>query len=167
MNVDFTLAAVKAASEIGCRVFIGAGSQAEYGRVNGPIMPDMRVSPESAYGIAKYAAGRLSAIYARERVIDHIWVRVFSAYGPNDLPSTMIMYCIAKLLGKGRPVLTRCEQMWDYIYCDDAARALYLLGDREDQAVYNLGSGRARPLSEYIYTLRDAVDPGLELTLES
>jgi UDP-glucose 4-epimerase len=164
LNVDFTLSAVKAASDIGCRVFIGAGSQAEYGRVNGPIMPDMRVSPENAYGIAKYAAGGLSGIYARERGIDHIWVRVFSAYGPNDLPSTMIMYCISKLLGRSRPVLTKCEQMWDYIYCDDAARALYLLGDKgKNQAVYNLGSGKARPLSEYVYALRDAVDPGLEV----
>lgn len=164
LNIDSTLAAVKAARDLGCRVFIGVGSQAEYGRVNGSIAPDMRVAPEIAYGMAKYAAGRLSALYAKELGIGHIWARVFSAYGPNDLPTTMIRYCISALLRRERPAFTRCEQLWDYIYCDDAARALYLLGQKgKDQGTYNIGSGVVRPLREYVYALRDAVEPGLEV----
>ena len=64
------------------------------------------------------------------------------------------------------PELTAGEQLWDYIYCEDAARAFFLLGEKgQDGATYCIGSGEARPLKEYMYLLRDAVDPALPLGL--
>lgn len=38
-------------------------------------------------------------------------------------------------------------------------------GGGENGAVYPLGSGKARPLRDYLETLRDAIDPGLPLGL--
>ena len=167
-NVDYTLAAVKTAKDKGCSVFIGTGSQAEYGRVNEPINPLRSVSPESAYGIAKYSAGKLSALYAKELGIKHVWARVFSAYGPYDAPSTMIMYAISKFLKKEKPEFTKCEQLWDYIYCGDAAKALYLLGLKgKDGGVYNIGSGQAKPLSGFIEMIKNSIDPALEAGIGS
>lgn len=45
-NIKFTLDAVELASKLGCKVFIGAGSQAEYGRYEGRLTPDTPVFPE-------------------------------------------------------------------------------------------------------------------------
>lgn len=163
-NVSYTLNAVRSAKKMGCSFFLGAGSQAEYGRVQGPIAPEMRVAPEVAYGVAKYSAGKLAAILCKNLGIRHVWARIFSTYGANDSMATMVMYCIDKLLKKERPSLTRCEQIWDYLYCEDAARALYLLGAKgRDQTVYNIGSGVGRPLSEFVGMIRDAIDPKLAI----
>lgn len=163
-NVAYTLDAVKVAFNHSCKRFIGAGSQAEYGRVDGKVAPEMKVSPDSAYGVAKYAAGRLSAILSKQLGLQFIWTRIFSTYGINDMPSTMIMYCIDSLLKNQMPILTKCEQVWDYLNSKDAARAFYLLGEKgKDQSVYNIGSGNARTLSEYVIELRDAIDETLKL----
>ncbi|MNW56735.1 dTDP-glucose 4,6-dehydratase [compost metagenome] len=80
------------------------------------------------------------------------------------MPSTMIMYTIDSLLNKQKPILTKCEQVWDYLNCRDAGKAFYLLGQNGiDQTVYNIGSGQAYPLSQFVYKIRDAIDPRLEL----
>ena len=96
--------------------------------------------------------------------MDFIWTRIFSTYGVNDIPSTLIMYCIECFLKGEEPSLTPCEQQWDYLNCRDAARAFYLLG-REgiSQEIYNIGNGSARPLLEYVYVIRDAINPELPI----
>jgi nucleoside-diphosphate-sugar epimerase len=163
-NVLHTLNAVKLSHRMGCRKFIGAGSQAEYGRVEGIISPELRVAPDSAYGITKYAAGRLSGILAQQLGVDFIWMRIFSIYGVGDMPSTMVMYCIDQLLRGKKPQLTQCEQQWDYLNCRDAAKAFYLIGNKgRSGAIYNIGSGKTRQLSEYVFSIRDLIDPNLPL----
>lgn len=56
LNIKYTLDAVKLAKEMGCNSFIGAGSQAEFGRIEGKISENTNTNPENAYGIAKLAA---------------------------------------------------------------------------------------------------------------
>jgi nucleoside-diphosphate-sugar epimerase len=74
------------------------------------------------------------------------------------------MYCIDKLLKGEKPQLTKCEQPWDYLHCRDAAKAFYLIGKHgQNQKIYHIGSGKASPLSKYVYAIRDAIDPKLPL----
>lgn len=163
-NIRYTIDAVRAASALGCRVFVGAGSQAEYGRAYGPLRPDTPAFPENGYGMAKLCAGQMSRIEAHALGMAHVWPRVLSVYGPHDGPGTMISSVIRALLAGERPALTAGEQMWDYLYADDAAEAFRLMAlHGADGAVYPLGSGVSRPLREYIEALRDAVDPALPL----
>lgn len=165
-NINHTLDAVKLAAELGCSVFVGAGSQAEYGRVSGRLTPDMKTEPENGYGIAKLCAGRMSRIACQRQGMRHIWVRVLSTYGPFDGMHTMVASGIRQLLLGEPPSYTKGEQMWDYLYCDDAANAFYLSALKgRDGAVYCLGSGKARPLKEYITEIRDIVSPGAEIRL--
>jgi nucleoside-diphosphate-sugar epimerase len=163
-NAGYALDALRWAQRSGVRRFVGAGSQAEYGLADGVISPDRKVAPVTAYGVAKYAAGSLGAILAGQSSMEYIWARVFSTYGIHDMSSTMVMYCVDTLLRGEKPLLTKCEQMWDYLNCRDAAAAFYLLGIKgKDQEVYNIGGGAARPLREYVEAIRDAVDKGLPL----
>lgn len=164
LNIQYTLEAVKAAKALGCKKFIGSGSQAEYGIHYHAEEEEMYGNPQTAYGIAKYAAGKLSKLLAKEIDIAHIWVRIFSIYGPYERQTNLIPYVITSLFKEERPSLTACEQKWDFLYCEDAARALYLVGEKgKDQAVYNLGSGKAIPLKNYIEQIRNAINPRLEL----
>ncbi len=162
-NIRYALDAVSLAFRLGCHTFIGAGSQAEYGRSDTRLSDQTPTFPENGYGMAKLCAGQMTRLECKRYGMRHIWARILSVYGPGDGEKTMISTVIRSLLAGGRPALTKGEQMWDYLYCKDAARAMYLLGEKgRDEAVYCIGSGQARPLREYIEILRDCIDPGLE-----
>ena len=128
-NIKHALDAVGAAGRFGCRVFIGAGSQAEYGRQEGTLKPDTPCFPENGYGMAKLCAGYMTREYARQLGIKHIWTRILSIYGPGDGENTMVMSLVNKLKTGGTPALTEGGQMWDYLYSADAARAFRMLGE--------------------------------------
>lgn len=163
-NVIYTLDAVHLASKIGCKVFIGAGSQSEFGHVEGVLHPYMPCNPDNGYGIAKLDAGRVSRIECQKLGIRHEWCRIVSLYGPYDGSHTMVMSGIIKMLEGERPKYTKGEQIWDYIYSKDAARAFRLIAEKgRDGAIYCLGTGKTRTLKEFIYSIRDAVDPNLEI----
>ena len=163
-NVKYALDAVKCAKKFGCKRFVGAGSQAEYGRFEGVLDSKTPCFPENGYGIAKLCAGRMTREYAHQLGIEHIWCRILSLYGPNDGEQSLVMSTINKLLKGERPKFTQGEQMWDYLYSGDAATAFRLIGEKGlDGKIYTLGSGNARPLKEYIYEIRDIVANGLEL----
>ena len=165
-NIQSTIDAVRAAKALGCQVFLGAGSQAEYGRVEGLLKSDTPAFPENGYGMAKLCAGQMSRVEAKALDIDHVWVRILSVYGPHDGPMTMISGTIRKLLAGERPALTAGIQRWDYLYAGDAADAFYLAACHgRNGAVYPLGSGQAMPLKDYIIQMRDASDPALPLGL--
>ena len=163
-NIQYTLDAVNAAHTLGCKRFIGAGSQAEYGRVEGKISPNTPAFPENGYGIAKLCAGQMSRIRCEQFEIDHIWTRILSIYGPFDGPRTMISSTIKALLDRNKPALTLGAQQWDYLYSKDAATAFYLLGMCGIPGkTYCIGSGQALALRQYIETLRNQIDPSLPL----
>ena len=81
-NIQHTVDAVRAAKSLGCSVFVGAGSQAEYGRVGHALTPDTPCFPENGYGMAKLCAGQMSRTECEILGIDHIWPRILSVYGP-------------------------------------------------------------------------------------
>jgi UDP-glucose 4-epimerase len=165
-NIRYTIDAVRAALELGCKVFIGAGSQAEYGRVEGMLEPDTPVHPENGYGMAKLCAGEMSRVECTRLGLDHVWARVLSIYGPHDGEATMISTAIRTLLEGERPSFTAGEQQWDYLYSGDAADAFWCMArSGKNGAIYPVGSGQARPLKDYIIALRDAIDPNLPLGL--
>ena len=128
------------------------------------IGPDTQVNPEVAYGIAKYAAGKMAFIECESLQMECIWTRTFSVYGINDNRTTMVMYAIDKLLKGEKPVFTKAEQTWDYLYSKDAARALAAVAEKgRDGAAYSLGSGEVRPLRSYVEEIRDLIRPEGEI----
>lgn len=163
-NIQYTLDACQLASRCGCQVFVGAGSQAEYGVQAVDLTPDLPVKPESGYGIAKYAAGKLSAMLCKSLGLRHCWARILSVYGPHDGENTLISYVIRELQASRSPELTKCEQLWDYLYADDAGDALLAIAEKGiDGKAYPLGSGQGRKLSDYIEVIRQTVNPAMEV----
>ena len=157
-NIKYTLDAARFANRIGCSVFVGAGTQAEYGPVAEPLKPDTPINPQSGYGIAKYAAGKLCKLLCAQLGMRYNWLRIVSTFGPLDSHHMLIMYVINELMSGHSPELTKCEQIWDYLYCDDAAKAFLAIGNYGvDGKAYPLGSGNPRKLSEYLESLRDIV----------
>lgn len=153
-NVRYTLDAVELASAFGCKCFVGAGSQAEYGRVEGMISSEIPTFPENGYGIAKLCAGQMSRIRCEQLHIRHIWTRILSVYGPGDGEKSLIMSAVNGFLNHEYTEFTAGMQKWDYIYSRDAARVLMGMARwGKDGQVYCIGSGRIQLLKEYIHQI--------------
>lgn len=150
-NIQYTLAAARLAHRMGCRLFLGAGSQAEYGRVEGYLSAETPAFPENGYGMAKLCAGQMSRILCRQLNMEHIWIRVLSIYGPYDGENTMVTSAIHKFYNGEAASFTAGEQKWDYLYSEDAANIIVqLLKNGRDGKIYCVGSGKYRLLKEYI-----------------
>ena len=164
-NIKFTIGAVRVAHACGCKKFVGAGSQAEYGRLDiDRIGVNSFINQTQPYGIAKYAAGKLAKEESDSLGIDCVWVRIFSVYGKYDKPSTLVSSTISKMKTENRISFTEGVQKWDYLYSKDAGEAFYAIGDKSNGSkVYCLGSGVAKPLKEYIFIMKELINPKVEL----
>jgi nucleoside-diphosphate-sugar epimerase len=150
-DIRNTLRAVETAKKLGCRKFIGAGSQAEIGLTDKRIGCNPVCNPITPYGTAKYCAGKLGAVLAGQLNMEFNWCRILSTYGECDNGYTMIMNTLQKMLDGRECDLTDGKQIWDYLYCGDAARAFYLIAKNGvDGKSYPIGGGAARPLREYV-----------------
>lgn len=150
-NIRHTLDAVELAKACGCRKFIGAGSQAEYGPTEGSIDDSSRFKPVTAYGAAKLSAGILSRKLCERYGITHIWGRIFSVYGRHDNDYTMISYAIDKMLQGETAEFSSGTQSWNYLNERDAGEIFYRLGDAiEETSEYRIANDTSKPLRSYI-----------------
>lgn len=163
--VKTVLEAVKVAAKLGCKKFVGAGSQSEYGLpINGKYTVQTECLPVRADGVFHLAAGQAARMAAKTFGIKCIWMRIFSVYGINDRMNSMVNDTIIKLMNGEHCSFTKSEQKWDYVYSDDVADAFYLVGKRiNEDKIYNVANGKAKVLKEYIEIIKEVVSPNAEL----
>ena len=148
-NIQGAMDALDLAKAMGCKSFLGAGSQAEYGR--GVELEERPFMPTTGYGMAKLAAEQLGKLKAGKIGIRFNWVRIFSVYGPNSSPESLTQYVVTSLLNHVSPQLTPCEQIWDFLYTEDAVKALAYIADKgQDGKVYELGSGQTGTIRSFL-----------------
>lgn len=160
-NIRSTLQAVELAHRLGCRKFIGAGSQAEYGIVDGVISADTRPEPVIAYGMAKLSSCMLSRRLCRQYGMEHIWGRIFSVYGTNDNEGTMLNYAIDQFIRGENAKFSAGTQQWNYLYEEDAGEMFCLLGKMNvESGIYCIANTESKPLRCYIEQLRTVYGEG-------
>ena len=155
-NIQYTMDAINLAKKLECTKFVGAGSQAEYGPKSELITEKTSTNPITGYGIGKYAAGMFGKLYAEELGIDFNWTRIFSVYGPNDGEDSIIPSTIKKMKNN-EPLdyYSDCTHLWEFIYADDCANALYLVGQKGISGkTYNISSGNSKELKEYVNIIK-------------
>lgn len=163
-NLDICRKAVRLAADLGCLVFVGAGSQAQYGDPGQILDESTPMRPLTAYGRTKLEAEILSRELCAAENIRHVWGRALSVYGPCDGPHTLITYIMRCMLRGEEAELTACEQSWDYLFADDAARAFLALAEKGgDRRAYCVAYGQSRPLRVYMEELRAALGPAARL----
>jgi nucleoside-diphosphate-sugar epimerase len=154
-NYISAIKAMKTAKGLGCDIFIGTGSQAEYGKCTDKVDENYPTNPVTEYGKAKLKTYEKLKVLAKENNIKFIWVRVFSVYGIYDYQGTLVMSVLDKMKRNESIPLTQCLQNWDFIYVEDAAEAMYLLANVPcSDGVYNLASGESRQLKEFVIAMK-------------
>lgn len=157
-NLNYLAArkAMEVCCQLGCKKFIGSGSQAEYGSMNGIIDEAYACTPNTEYGKAKLRACQDLAEYAKVHQIAFLWTRIFSVYGAGDYKGSLVMTCLDKMRKGETMQLTACEQDWDYLYIDEVAEIFSLLAEKEcESGIYNLASGEHRKLKEYVESMKN------------
>jgi nucleoside-diphosphate-sugar epimerase len=163
-NIPQCVELAEAAAEAGAEIFVGAGSQAEYGIYDRAIREDDEERPTTLYGHAKVAARRMTAWTCANRGMRFAWLRVFSTYGPGAAEYWLFPNTIRSLKQGKRMALTGGEQRWGFLHVTDAAAAFRaVLLNQAGEGVFNVGSPDAPRLRDTLSLLRDMVDPAAEL----
>ena len=153
-NVVNTIAAMFGADKMGCRLFVEAGSQAEYGTVLTSISEATPCNPFSAYGKAKLEVCRRLSELSAELGIKYLHLRIFSLFGEGDHPWTLVMSSLDKM---------------DFLYVKDAVRQMaslcdYALKSKDFRSeVFNIASGDSRPLKDFVECMKALTGSGSEL----
>lgn len=163
-NIAMAMNAAQLASAIHAKRFILPGSTSEYTDCGQLINESACPSPQNAYGAAKISTRYLCCALCEELDLPFIYVVVTGIYSADRMDNNVIYYTISSLLNKVRPTFTKLEQMWDYVHIDDVTRAFALIAEKgKPNAFYTIGHGDNWPLANYIYQIRDAIDPTLPL----
>ena len=165
-NLQYSIDFLQAMIRLGCKKFITAGSQAEYGlwTKKEKLTENAVPQPNTEYGKYKLAFYEYAKDYCKDRSCVLVEPRFFSLYGPNDYPGTLVISTLNKMISNEPCDLTECTQMWDFLYIDDAAAALCMLVESDGVGgVYNFGSGQSAPLKDYIETMLSVTHSKSEL----
>lgn len=150
-NIAYTLDAVELAKRLGCKKFIGAGSQAEYGPHDETIDETSGIHPEVCYGIAKYAAGKMAKKMCDNLGMICVWMRIFSVYGTNDSENVMVSYALKQWKNKEKAHFSSGTQSWNYLYEVDAGRYFFLIGKKANQSCeINVAGNENKQLRKYV-----------------
>jgi len=162
-NIKYVMDAIAVAKKLGCDRFIGAGSISQYelrtleGQTN--IHDKHRV-----YKTAKLACEYMGRSVASREGIMFFWPIITNIFGEGEESPRLINSMIKRLLSGQRQQLSEGNQIYDFIHISDAARAFADIGECGiEHKTYVIGSGRAKPLKEFLVELRDIVNPDAEL----
>lgn len=168
-NVRLSLECVKLAKRMGCKLYVDAGSQAEYGIVPGVLTEDTSCNPVTAYGKGKLKMYKESCVLAEQLGLKYIHLRILSVYGENDHDETLIMSALKKLKANEPIEMRSGGQKWNYVYVKDAARqiaelSIHAVFNKDfHQDVYNIASNDTRKLQDFIIAMKAIIGSSSEL----
>jgi len=155
-NIQHSHEALRQALLMGCQLFVEAGSQAEYGTQLDTITEETPCLPSSEYGKAKLAVCRHGFEVAEHQGIKYLHLRIFSLFGEDDHPWTLVMSCVDRMLKNESIALSSCTQNWNFLYIADAVRQISLLCQYALQQknfrheVFNIASDDTRQLRDFV-----------------
>jgi len=163
MNIQASCEAVRAAAQLGCGKFLFAASIMEY-ETAALMQTERKPALSSIYCTAKISADYMSRAIANSLNIEYIAGIISNVYGPGEISPRMINTSIRKLLKKEHISYSPGEQMYDFIYISDAARAFVLLAEKgKGNRNYYIGNREPRKLKYFLTEMRDAVAPDMEI----
>lgn len=161
-NVQWTVDALRAAKELGCRRFVCAGSIVEHETMAAAYTQGNRPGMGYIYGSGKLAAHTMCMSVAANIGIELVWPEITNAYGIGERSPRLVNTTIQKCIRGEVPQFTAGTQNYDFVYIDDVARAFRLIGEKgKPFHEYLIGSSSARPLRQFLEEMQQAIAPEL------
>ncbi len=145
-NILGTVKLLDAMRKTGVKKIIFSSSACVYGKANNsPIIEDAPLGEqENPYGLTKVTMEQFCMLYHRLFGFDVTILRYFNPYGPFELhnPETHAIpnFIKAILEKKPIPLFWKGEQIRDFIYIEDLAKAHVLPLNQTGLHIYNVGT---------------------------
>lgn len=168
-NIAYSLEAMRAAAKMGCKLFVMAGSQAEYGSTTLQQNEEMDCKPFSEYGKAKLQMWKEGKQLAEELEMKYLHLRIFSLFGETDHSWTLVTSCVDKMLRNEQMELSDCTQNWNFLYVKDAVRQISALcrhaveTENFKSEIYQIASEDTRPLRNFVERMKELTGTKSEL----
>lgn len=164
-NVRYTCDTVKACADMNCKRFVFAASIMEY-EIQAAMATEETPNINTLYSSAKVAADYMARTIAGSLEVEYIRAVISNIYGIGEKSPRLLNTSIRKLLHGEHCAFSAGEQIYDFIYIDDAAKAFVAIGDKgKNNRTYYIGSQNPRPLKEFLCELREQVNPEMEIGL--
>jgi dTDP-L-rhamnose 4-epimerase len=130
------------------------------------VPEDAPLDPRSVYAATKLHQEHLCGLFARENEgVDYTALRYHNVYGPRmprDTPYAGVASIFRSSLAGDKPplVFEDGHQIRDFVHVSDVARANLLALESDSGGVYNVASGKPRPLLDMARLLSEAAGPG-------
>ena len=168
-NVVNTVRLLESMRQAGVRRIVFSSSATVYGLPRSlPLREDDPLGVQSnPYGATKVSAEAFVAVYQRLHGFDSTILRYFNPYGPNELcqPETHLIPNVvaASLADEPVPIYWQGEQVRDYIYVEDLARAHVAVLGQTGLSYFNVGSEKGVKVKEVLQTVTDLLDRPLRI----
>lgn len=127
-----------------------------------PIDESHPTEPIGVHGATKLATERYLAALARQRGFTATVLRIANPYGPGQWRrrSQGVLGALLRAVATGEPMTIWGDGsvVRDYLYLDDAVRALAAARTRGDGEIVNVGSGRGRSIRELLEAVERVTD---------
>lgn len=156
-NVACSCDAATVSAVLGCSRFVFASSIMEI--ENERFMRGEGEPPKSSiYAAAKSAANYMARATAASVGVRYVRALISNIYGAGELSPRLINSSLRKIAGGERCSFSPGEQTYDFIYIDDASRAIAAIGaNGTGGRTYYIGSAKPRPLKEFLTEMGEAV----------
>jgi len=142
----------------GGRRAVMAGTCAEYDWRYGYCSESMTpLGPQSLYGTCKNTLGGLLKAFCEETGLSAAWGRVFFLYGPREAPERLVSSVIRNLLRGENANCSHGNQIRDYLYVEDVARAFVGILESDVKGAVNIASGDPLRVRDIIFRIADAL----------
>ena len=154
-NVIGMVSLIESMRQAGVKKIIFSSSACVYGTPDKlPIKEDAPVRPDNPYGASKASIETFLQTYNAIHGFDSIILRYFNPYGPgeNHEPETHAIpnFVKATLAKKPIPLYWKGEQIRDFIYIEDLARAHIDVLDQKGYQVFNIGTEKGIKVKDVI-----------------
>jgi len=157
--VGSTLDLLRAFASNGGQRVVMAGSSAEYDWRYGYCSEELTPTrPATLYGASKHAVQCVLDAFAAQAKISAAWGRVFYLYGPYEHPHRLVAYVIRSLLRGEQARCSQGNQVRDFLYVEDVARAFVGLLESNVSRTVNIASGEGIKLRELIFKIADLLE---------
>lgn len=159
-NVALQQELLDLALEVGCKKFVGAGSQSEYGDFENKIDESYPINPKTAYAAVKAASLTIMKSFCEINNMEWYWFRLFPVFGPHESDRWLIPALIKNIFTQDSMDLTPGEQKLAYLYVGECAKAIEMAIEADGKSgVYNVCSDNPTPLKTLVTKIRDKVKP--------
>ncbi|WP_447045829.1 dTDP-glucose 4,6-dehydratase [Vreelandella sp. H-I2] len=131
-----------------------------YGDLEGPeglFTEQTPYAPSSPYSASKASSDHLVRAWHRTYGLPVVLTNCSNNYGPYHFPEKLIPLVILNALeGKALPVYGKGEQIRDWLFVEDHARALYtVVSEGEIGETYNIGGHNEKQNIDVVHTICD------------